>query len=90
MMISDVPMPTTEHRHHIPGEPNNLSHWSLLEQLERAWLEFLAQHESMVKLTESKASSQTENFNVESAEALATNVADNEATARKHMVTTVP
>ena len=32
MMISDVPMPTTEHRHHIPREPNNLSHWSLLEQ----------------------------------------------------------
>ena len=36
IMISDVPMPTTEHRHHIPSEPNNLSHWSLLEQLERA------------------------------------------------------
>ena len=36
IMISDVPMPTTEHRHHIPLEPKNLSHWSLLEQLERA------------------------------------------------------
>ena len=66
MMISGVPMPTTEHRHHIRWEPNNLSHWSLIEQLERAWLEFLEQHESAIKSSQSKVFPQTENLNAES------------------------
>lgn len=59
---SDVPIPTTEHRHHIRWEPNNLSYWSLIEKLERAWLEFLEQHEPAVKFPQSKVSSQPENF----------------------------
>ncbi len=63
MLISVVPMPTTKHRHHIPGEPNNLSYWSLLEQLERAWLEFLEQYESADNCPQSARHPQPEKFN---------------------------